>query len=243
MLDLTLLRLKDRPAAFMYNYHHAGYVNGIRMGFDAEMKELGIGRPSTYASTLQVLKDRNYVRTEKNRFFAEESGRLLTAFLERFFPRYVAYEFTAGMEDELDEVSGGRAGWKPLLEKFWKDFKPKSDEVMEKKPSEVTEALDEFLSDFLFPPSEDGADPRTCPSCGTGRLSLKISGKYGAFVGDYVGGVVPLFTADGNTLQEIADGNPHGTQPMFYGSWFTGDNGRGAMGLIVPYLRVADYQP
>jgi DNA topoisomerase-1 len=129
------------------------------------LEELGIGRPSTYASTLQVLKDRNYVRTEKNRFFAEESGRLLTAFLERFFPRYVAYEFTSGMEDELDEVSGGRAEYKEVLAKFWKDFKPKSDEVMEKKPSEVTEALDEFLSDYLFPPRDDGTDPRLCPKC------------------------------------------------------------------------------
>jgi DNA topoisomerase-1 len=145
------------------------------------MEELGIGRPSTYAATLQVIKDRNYVRTEKNRFFAEESGRLLTSFLERFFGRYVAYEFTAGMEDELDEVSGGRAGWKPVLEAFWKDFKPKSDEVMEKKPSEVTEALDEFLSDYLFPPRDDGTDPRLCPKCGEGRLSLR-GGRYGAFI-------------------------------------------------------------
>ena len=145
------------------------------------LEELGIGRPSTYASTLQVLKDRNYVRTEKNRFFAEESGRLLTAFLERFFPVYVAYEFTAGMEDELDDVSGGRENWKALLAKFWKDFKPKSDEVMERKPSEVTEALDEYLSDFLFPPSDDGHDPRQCPLCGNGRLSLR-GGRYGAFV-------------------------------------------------------------
>ncbi|MEO7247718.1 MAG: type I DNA topoisomerase, partial [Novosphingobium sp.] len=145
------------------------------------LEELGIGRPSTYASTLQVLKDRNYVRTEKNRFFAEESGRLLTAFLERFFPVYVAYEFTAGMEDELDDVSGGRENWKALLAKFWKDFKPKSDEVMERKPSEVTEALDEYLSDFLFPPSDDGHDPRQCPQCGVGRLSLR-GGRYGAFV-------------------------------------------------------------
>jgi DNA topoisomerase-1 len=145
------------------------------------LEELGIGRPSTYASTLQVLKDRNYVRTEKNRFFAEESGRLLTAFLERFFPRYVAYDFTASMEDELDDVSGGRAEWKALLEAFWKDFKPKSDEVMERKPSEVTEALDEFLSDYLFPPTEDGADPRRCPKCEAGRLSLR-GGRYGAFV-------------------------------------------------------------
>jgi DNA topoisomerase-1 len=145
------------------------------------LEELGIGRPSTYASTLQVLKDRAYVRTEKNRFFAEESGRLLTAFLERFFPRYVAYDFTAGMEDELDDVSGGRAAWKQVLEAFWKDFKPKSDEVMERKPSEVTEALDEFLSDYLFPPREDGSDPRLCPKCGEGRLSLR-GGRYGAFI-------------------------------------------------------------
>ena len=145
------------------------------------LEELGIGRPSTYAATLQVLKDRNYVRTEKNRFFAEESGRLLTAFLERFFERYVAYDFTAGMEDELDDVSGGRAAWKTVLEAFWKDFKPKSDEVMERKPSEVTEALDEFLSDYLFPPSDDGADPRKCPKCEAGRLSLR-GGRYGAFV-------------------------------------------------------------
>jgi DNA topoisomerase-1 len=145
------------------------------------LEELGIGRPSTYAATIQVLKDRAYVRTEKNRFFAEESGRLLTAFLERFFPRYVGYDFTAGMEDELDEVSGGRGAWKELLEKFWKDFKPKSDEVMEKKPSEVTEALDEFLGDYLFPPREDGGDPRRCPQCEAGRLSLR-GGRYGAFI-------------------------------------------------------------
>lgn len=145
------------------------------------LEELGIGRPSTYAATIQVIKDRNYVRTEKNRFFAEESGRLLTSFLERFFPRYVAYDFTAGMEDELDDVSGGRQEWKELLSQFWRDFKPKSDEVMEKKPSEVTEALDEFLSDYLFPPKADGSDPRLCPKCEQGRLSLR-GGRYGAFV-------------------------------------------------------------
>ncbi|MBU6395904.1 MAG: type I DNA topoisomerase [Sphingomonadales bacterium] len=145
------------------------------------LEELGIGRPSTYAATLQVLKDRNYVRTEKNRFFAEESGRLLTAFLKRFFDRYVAYQFTAGMEDELDDVSGGRAAWKAVLEAFWRDFKPKSDEVMEKKPSEVTAELDTFLEDYLFPKREDGADPRLCPKCQAGRLSLR-GGRYGAFV-------------------------------------------------------------
>ncbi|HSQ96867.1 MAG TPA: type I DNA topoisomerase [Croceibacterium sp.] len=150
------------------------------------LEELGIGRPSTYASTIQTLRDREYVRMEKNRFFAEESGRLLTAFLERFFPRYVAYDFTAGMEEELDDVSGGRAEWKQVLEAFWRDFKPKSDEVMERKPSEVTEVLDEFLSDYLFPKQADGGDPRQCPKCVAegregGRLSLR-GGRFGAFV-------------------------------------------------------------
>jgi DNA topoisomerase-1 len=145
------------------------------------LEELGIGRPSTYAATIQVLKDRGYVRMEKNRFFTEESGRFLTAFLERFFPRYVGYDFTAGLEEELDDVSGGRAGWKAVLEAFWRDFKPKSDEVMAQKPSEVTEALDVFLSDYLFPPRDDGSDPRQCPKCSVGRLSLR-GGRYGAFV-------------------------------------------------------------
>jgi len=150
------------------------------------LEELGIGRPSTYASTIQTLRDRDYVRMEKNRFFAEESGRLLTAFLERFFPTYVAYEFTAEMEDELDVVSDGREAYKVLLAKFWKDFKPKADEVMEKLPSEVTEVLDEYLSDYLFPETEEGGDPRKCPLCETegregGRLALR-GGRYGAFV-------------------------------------------------------------
>lgn len=150
------------------------------------LEELGIGRPSTYASTIQTLRDRDYVRMEKNRFFAEESGRLLTAFLERFFPTYVAYDFTAGMEDELDTVSDGREAYKDLLAKFWKDFKPKADEVMDKMPSEVTEVLDGYLSDFLFPEREDGKDPRYCPLCDKegregGRLALR-GGRYGAFV-------------------------------------------------------------
>ncbi len=145
------------------------------------LEELGIGRPSTYASTIQVLKDRAYVRVEKNRFFAEESGRLLTAFLERFFERYVAYDYTAGLEDQLDEISGGRANWQAFLESFWRDFKPKTAEVMEQKPSEVTAELDIFLSPYLFPEREDGTDPRLCPKCGAGRLALR-GGKFGAFV-------------------------------------------------------------
>ncbi|QYJ06509.1 type I DNA topoisomerase [Qipengyuania flava] len=150
------------------------------------LEELGIGRPSTYASTIQTLRDRAYVRMEKSRFHAEESGRLLTAFLERFFPQYVAFDYTAGLEDELDVVSDGKENWKKLLEAFWRDFKPKTEEVMDKKPSEVTEVLDDFLADYLFPERADGKNPRHCPLCETegregGRLALR-GGRYGAFV-------------------------------------------------------------
>jgi DNA topoisomerase-1 len=146
-----------------------------------KLEELGIGRPSTYASTLQTLKDRDYVRIEKNRFFAEESGRLVTAFLERFFERYVSYDFTAGLEDELDEISGGRAQWQKVLEAFWRDFKPKTAEVMEQKPSDITAELDKFLEPMLFPDKGDGSDPRKCPLCDGGKLSLR-GGRFGAFI-------------------------------------------------------------
>jgi DNA topoisomerase-1 len=146
-----------------------------------KMEELGIGRPSTYAATLQTLKDRGYVELEKNRFIPQESGRVLTAFLERFFERYVSFDFTAKLEDELDDISGGRAAWQAVLEAFWKDFKPKTAEIMEQQPSAITAALDDFLSPWLFPDKDDGTDPRLCPACGEGRLSLR-GGRFGAFV-------------------------------------------------------------
>jgi DNA topoisomerase-1 len=145
------------------------------------LEELGIGRPSTYASILQTLKDREYVRVDKGRFIPEESGRLVTAFLERFFERYVSYDYTAELEEELDDVSGGRLDWQKLLDDFWRDFRPKAGEVMDQKPSEITQALDEFLAPWLYPPRADGSDPRVCPQCGNGRLSLR-GGKFGAFV-------------------------------------------------------------
>jgi DNA topoisomerase-1 len=145
------------------------------------LEELGIGRPSTYASILQTLRDRLYVRMEKNRFYAEEKGRLVTAFLERYFEKYVSYDFTAELETRLDEVSAGDLNYLTVLGDFWKDFAPKTKEVLDIRPSDVTVALDEFLSPFLFPPKEDGSDPRLCPTCGTGRLGLK-TGKFGAFV-------------------------------------------------------------
>src|SRR5690349_15471907 len=145
------------------------------------LEELGIGRPSTYAATLQTLKDREYVRLDKSRFIPEESGRLVTAFLERFFEKYVSYDYTAELEEELDDVSGGRLDWQQLLQDFWRDFKPKAGEVMDQKPSEITAALDEFLAPWLYPPRADGSDPRLCPQCDNGRLSLR-GGKFGAFV-------------------------------------------------------------
>jgi DNA topoisomerase-1 len=145
------------------------------------LEELGIGRPSTYAATLQTLKDREYVRLDKNRFIPEESGRLVTAFLERFFERYVSFDYTAELEEELDDISGGRLDWRKMLEEFWRDFKPKAGEVMDQKPSDVTAALDDFLSPWLFPDKGDGSDPRLCPLCGTGQLGLR-GGKFGAFV-------------------------------------------------------------
>jgi DNA topoisomerase-1 len=145
------------------------------------LEELGIGRPSTYAAILQTLRDRAYVRVEKNRFWAEEKGRLVTAFLERFFEKYVGYDFTADLETRLDNVSAGELDYLKVLRDFWDDFSPKTKEILDLKPSDVTVALDEFLAPTLFPPKADGSDPRLCPTCGTGRLSLK-TGKFGAFV-------------------------------------------------------------
>ncbi|MFN3592311.1 MAG: topoisomerase C-terminal repeat-containing protein, partial [Thermaurantiacus sp.] len=145
------------------------------------LEELGIGRPSTYASIIQVLKDRAYVRLEQKRFHPEEKGRLVTAFLERFFERYVSYDFTAGLEGDLDRISAGDADWLDILRAFWADFRPRTEEVLESSPMAVEEALDDFLGPHLFPVPADGADPRACPSCADGRLSLKV-GRYGPFI-------------------------------------------------------------
>jgi DNA topoisomerase-1 len=147
-----------------------------------KMEELGIGRPSTYASILTVLRDREYVRMEKNRFVPEDKGRLVTVFLEEFFSRYVEYDFTADLEQKLDLVSAGELDWKVLLRDFWKDFHAKTEEIGGLRTREVLDALDTALAPFLYPQKPDGADTRVCPTCGTGRLSLKTS-RYGPFVG------------------------------------------------------------
>jgi len=146
------------------------------------MEELGIGRPSTYASILQVLQDRNYVRLDRRRFYPEDRGRIVTAFLTGFFRRYVEYGFTADLEEQLDDISGGRIDWKTVLRQFWKDFSQAIGETKDLRISEVIDALDADLGRHFFPEGANGADARICPSCGTGRLSLKL-GKYGAFIG------------------------------------------------------------
>lgn len=147
-----------------------------------KMEELGIGRPSTYASVLTVLRDREYVRMDKNRFVPEDKGRLVTAFLEQFFSRYVEYDFTAALEEKLDLVSAGEMDWKVLLREFWQDFHAAVGEIAELRVTNVLDALNEALGPHIFPAKEDGSDPRGCPTCGTGRLSLK-TGKFGAFIG------------------------------------------------------------
>jgi len=148
-----------------------------------KMEELGIGRPSTYASTLAVLQERDYVRIEKKRLIPEDKGRLVIAFLEGFFKRYVEYDFTADLEEKLDLISDNKLEWKDVLRDFWRDFTGAVEEIKDLRVGDVLEALNELLGPHIFPPREDGADARACPSCKTGRLSLKISSKYGAFIG------------------------------------------------------------
>ncbi|MCA6308354.1 MAG: type I DNA topoisomerase, partial [Phenylobacterium sp.] len=143
-----------------------------------KMEELGIGRPSTYASILSVLRDRSYVRMDKNRFIPEDKGRLVTVFLESFFNRYVEYDFTAALEEKLDQVSAGDLDWKALLREFWGEFQPATAEVLKQPTRDVIEALNTTLGPFLFP----GEGGRTCPKCGTGELSLKPS-RFEPFIG------------------------------------------------------------
>lgn len=146
------------------------------------MEELGIGRPSTYASIIQVLQDRNYVQLDRKRFMPEDQGRLVTSFLSSFFERYVQYDFTAQMEERLDDISGGRIDWKAVLREFWQDFSVAIDGTAELRVRSVLDTLDEELGPHFFPTREDGTDARVCPACSEGRLGLRL-GKHGPFVG------------------------------------------------------------
>ena len=147
-----------------------------------KMEELGIGRPSTYASVITTIQDREYVRKDKNRLFPEDKGRIVTIFLLNFFKRYIEYDFTAALEDELDDVSAGSKDYKDLLGRFWRDFSAAIAETSDLRIAEVLDVLDDALAPQLYPPREDGSDPRICPLCGEGRLHLKTS-RTGGFVG------------------------------------------------------------
>jgi DNA topoisomerase-1 len=147
-----------------------------------KLEELGIGRPSTYVSILETLRNRGYVRLDKKRLIPEDKGRVVTAFLESFFSRYVEYDFTANLEEQLDRVSAGEVKWKDLLRDFWKDFTGALDEIKDLRVTNVLDALNDILAPHIFPPRGDGEDPRKCTSCGTGQLSLKL-GKFGSFIG------------------------------------------------------------
>ena len=147
-----------------------------------KLEELGIGRPSTYASTLQVLQDRDYVELDRRRFVPEDRGRLVTSFLTSFFNKYVQYDFTARLEEQLDDVSDGRVDWKTVLREFWDDFSVAVEETKELRVRAVLDALDKELGPHFFPPREDGSEPRTCPACKEGRLGLRL-GRHGPFIG------------------------------------------------------------
>ena len=147
-----------------------------------KLEELGIGRPSTYTAILKTLEDREYVIIDKRRLVPEAKGRLLSAFLESFFERYVEYDFTASLEEKLDEISDGKLAWKEVLRDFWRDFSKAVLDIKELRVTDVLDALNEELAPLVFPAREDGSNPRICPKCGTGNLSLKL-GKFGAFVG------------------------------------------------------------
>ncbi|MGE4043788.1 MAG: type I DNA topoisomerase [Acetobacteraceae bacterium] len=147
-----------------------------------KLEELGIGRPSTYASILSVLQDRKYVRLEKRRFIPEDRGRLVTAFLVSFFEHYVDTGFTAALEEKLDDISAGQLDWRSVMRNFWEEFSKAVEQTKDLKISDVISALDQDLGPHFFPARDDGTDPRVCTACGTGRLGLKL-GRYGSFIG------------------------------------------------------------
>jgi DNA topoisomerase-1 len=181
------------------------------------LEELGIGRPSTYASIISVLQDREYVRLEKRRFEPEDRGRLVTAFLVSFFERYVEYTFTADMENQLDDISGGRTGWKAVLKQFWGAFDEAVGETKNLTITDVLEALNTLLGPHFFPDDGTHGDPRSCPSCEKGRLSLKL-GKFGAFIGcaDY--------PSCRYTRPLVADGAGEENGPIDAGPKFLGED-------------------
>ncbi|ANV22705.1 MULTISPECIES: type I DNA topoisomerase [Agrobacterium] len=203
-----------------------------------KMEELGIGRPSTYAATLKTLSDREYIVIDKRKLVPHSRGRLVTAFLESFFTKYVEYDFTAALEEKLDRISAGELDWKQVLRDFWKDFFAQIEDTKELRVTNVLDALNEVLAPLVFPKREDGSDPRICQVCGTGNLSLKL-GKYGAFVGcsNYPEcSYTRQLTSDGAEAEAAALNEPKalGADPM------TGEELTLRSGRFGPYIQRGD---
>ncbi|MBC8037324.1 MAG: type I DNA topoisomerase [Rhizobiales bacterium] len=202
-----------------------------------KLEELGIGRPSTYVSILSTLRDRGYVRLDKKRLIPEDKGRVVTAFLESFFGRYVEYDFTANLEEQLDRVSNGEIDWKQLLRDFWKDFTAAVGDIKELRITNVLDALNVILAPHIFPAPADGGDPRACPSCGNGQLSLKL-GKFGSFVGcsNYPDcKFTRPMTAGGEAASTVpAEGIELGADPE------TGEKVTRRQGRFGPYLQLGE---
>ncbi len=202
-----------------------------------KLEELGIGRPSTYVSVLSTIRDRGYVRLDKKRFIPEDKGRIVTAFLESFFSRYVEYDFTANLEEQLDRISNGEIDWREVLRDFWKDFSAHVAEIKELRVTNVLDALNEILAPHVFPVPADGSDARKCPSCADGQLSLKL-GKFGSFVGctNY---------PDCKFTRQMTAGNESGSALPPEGIELgvhpdTGEKVTRRMGRFGPYLQLGD---
>ena len=176
-------QISDNGAVLALQHHTQPPPRYTEATLVKRMEELGIGRPSTYASIVTTIQDRGYVRKDKNRLIPEDKGRLVTAFLENYFRRDVEYDFTADLEDSLDHVSAGDEDWKKLLARFWRDFSAAIAETSDLRITEVLEKINEVLEPHLFPPTPDGTDPRLCPNCGAGRLSMRTARSGGAFIG------------------------------------------------------------
>ena len=202
-----------------------------------KMEELGIGRPSTYVSVLSTIRDRGYVRLEKKRFIPEDKGRVVTAFLESFFSKYVEYGFTANLEEQLDRISNGEIDWREVLRDFWKDFSAHVGDIKDLRVTHVLDALNEILAPHIFPASVDGSNPRKCPSCADGQLSLKL-GKFGSFVGcsNYPEcKFTRRMTANGESASAIpAEGIELGVHPD------TGEKVTRRQGRFGPYLQLGE---
>ena len=205
------------------------------------MEELGIGRPSTYAATLKTLVDREYVKIDKRKLIPDSKGRVVTAFLESFFKKYVEYDFTAALEERLDEISDGKLEYKVVLRDFWRDFSAAINDIKELRIGDVLEALNVELAPLAFPPRADGSNPRICPKCGTGNLSLRL-GKFGAFVGcsNYPEcGYTKQLTAEG--AGEGGEASAQGDEPKSLGADpFTGEDITVRSGRFGPYVQRGD---